>query len=83
MNDQQPVNDLNSPLWHIASALKGIELKLENLNTAAEALLGLENGLEHFSEPFQKNSQFSSLVELIERQTQLLEEQHHMSRYRK
>jgi hypothetical protein len=83
MTNQQPANDLDSPLWHIASALKGIELKLENLNTAAEALLGLKIGLDHFSEPFQKNSQFSRLVELIEKQTQLLEEQHHMSRYRK
>ena len=83
MTNQQPANDLDSPLWHIASALKGIELKLENLNTAAEALLSLENGFEHFSEPFQKNSQFSRLVELIEKQTQLLEDQHHMSRYRK
>lgn len=83
MSNQQSANDVNSPLWHIASALKGIELKLENLNIAAEALLGLESGLEHFSEPFHKNSQFSRLVELIEKQTQLLEDQHYTSRYRK
>lgn len=83
MSNQQPANNPDSPLWHIASALKGIELKLDNLDTAAKALISLEIGFEHFSEPYHKNSQFSRLVELIERQTQLLEEQHHMSRYRK
>ena len=83
MDDKQLTDDIRSSLWHIASALKGIELKLEELDTMSHSLIRVESAAEHFAEPFLVNSKFSRLVELIEKQTEILAEQQHMRQYRK
>lgn len=80
--ENQSTGDVRSALWHIAAALNGIKLKLDQLDTTTEMLVSIANSLEDFAEPFQKNSKFKSLVDLIEKQTQILEEQHHIKNYR-
>lgn len=83
MNDKQSTEDIRSALWHIAGSLKGIELKLNQVENMAEALYGIESCLEGFCDPFLSNSKFSRLVELIEKQTQIMEDQHHMDKHRR
>ena len=83
MDNNSDIQDIKSALWHIASALKGIELKLDNLENAANSLSSIDIGLESFAEPFHINSKFSTLVKLFEKQTQILEEQHCINKYRK
>ena len=84
----EKTKDANSPeeirevLWHIASALKKIELKLDQLEVTSHSLIGIESAMEHFADPFRAESQFSKLVELIEKQTQILAEQHYMRQHR-
>ena len=48
MDDKQSTEDIRSALWHIASALKGIELKLDQLETTAEMLVSISNYVEEF-----------------------------------
>jgi len=84
----EKTKDVNSPedirevLWHIASALKKIELKLDQLESTSRSLTGIEIAIEHFAEPYRSDSQFLKLVELIEKQTQILAEQHYMRQHR-
>ena len=80
--ENQSTDDIRSALWHIAAALNGIKLKLDQLDASTHALCSISNSLDEFVEPFQKNSSFKSFVDLIEKQTQILEEQHHMKNYR-
>ena len=81
-NDANRSEDTREVLWHIASALKKIELKLDQLEVTSHSLTGIEIAMEHFAEPFRADSQFSKLVELIEKQTQILAEQHYMRQHR-
>ena len=48
MDDKQTIEDIRSSLWHIASALKGIELQLQNQAQNTEHLVGMSNSLESF-----------------------------------
>ena len=83
MDEKQLAEDIRSSLWHIASSLKGIELKLEELGAMSSSLIRVESTAEHFAEPFLVNSKFSRFVELIEKQTEILAEQQHMRQYLK
>jgi hypothetical protein len=53
MDDKQLAEDIRSSLWHIASALKGIELHLQN----AEHLVAMSNSLEAFMGGWNVDSQ--------------------------
>ena len=70
MDDKQSIEDIRSALWHIAHALKGIELKLDQLETTADMLVSISNYVEEFVDPYHQNSKFSRLVEVIEKQSQ-------------
>ena len=48
MDDKQLAEDIRSSLWHIASALKGIELQLQNQAQNTEHLVAMSNSLEAF-----------------------------------
>ena len=70
MDDKQSTEDIRSALWHIASALKGIELKLDHLESTSDTLMSISHSVETFIEPFHQDSKFSRLVEAIEKQSQ-------------
>ena len=48
MDDKQLAKDIRSSLWHIASALKGIEQQLQNQAQNTEHLVGMSNSLQAF-----------------------------------
>ena len=75
-------DDIRSALWHTASALKGIELKLDALETTADMLVSLSNSLEAFTGPYlterDPDGKFNRHLDLLERHVKLLEEQEHV-----
>tara|TARA_R100000406_G_scaffold53560_1_gene36509 strand:- start:50 stop:301 length:252 start_codon:yes stop_codon:yes gene_type:complete len=83
MDDKQLTDDIRSALWHIASSLKGIEQKLEQLDTVSISLIGIEGELEAFIGRYEYKSAFKRHLDLLEKQVALSEEQEHMRQYRK
>ena len=69
MDDKQTIEDIRSVLWHIASALKSIDLKLVQLETTADSLISISNTIDEFVDPFHQNSRFSRLIEVLESQS--------------
>lgn len=85
MENTNHQDDIRSALWHIASALKGIEQKLDRLETASDLLASLSNSLEAFTGPYltqrDPNGKFNRHLDLLERHVNLLEEQDHIRKH--
>lgn len=85
MENTDHQDDIRSALWHIASALKGIEQKLDCLETTSNMLVSLSNSLEAFTGPYltqrDPNGKFDRHLDLLERHVKLLEEQDHIRKH--
>ena len=85
MENTDHQDDIRSALWHIASALKGIEQKLDRLETTSDMLVSLSNSLEAFTGPYltqrDPNGKFDRHLDLLEKHVKLLEEQDHIRKY--
>jgi|TARA_B100001094_G_C18134565_1_gene774271 hypothetical protein len=85
MENTDHQDDIRSALWHIASALKGIEQKLDRLETTSDMLVSLSNSLEAFTGPYltqrDPNGKFDRHLDLLERHVKLLEEQDHIRKH--
>jgi hypothetical protein len=51
MDDKQLAEDIRSSLWHIASALKGIEQQLDKMNAPLSDLYEITGQLESLVSP--------------------------------
>ena len=83
----ESTDDIRSALWHIAAALNGIKLKLDQLDTTTEALIGIANSMEAFAGPYltenDPNGKYQRHIDLLEKQVALMEEKKYMREYRK
>ena len=83
----ESTDDIRSALWHIAAALNGIKLKVDQLDATTEALIGIANSLEAFAGPYltedDPNGKYQRQLELLEKQVALMEEKKYMREYRK
>lgn len=83
----ESTDDIRSALWHIAAALNGIKLKLDQLDDSAHALCSLSSSLEAFAGPYltenDPNGKYQRHLELLEKQVALMEEKKYMREYRK
>ena len=83
----ESTDDIRSALWHIAAALNGIKLKLDQLDTTTDALIGITNSLEAFAGPYltenDPNGKYQRHLDLLEKQVALMEEKKYMREYRK
>jgi hypothetical protein len=83
----ESTDDIRSALWHIAAALNGIKLKLDQLDATTDALIGIASSLEAFAGPYltedDPNGKYQRHLELLEKQVALMEEKKYMREYRK
>ena len=83
----ESTDDIRSALWHIAAALNGIKLKLDQLDTTTEALIGIANSIEAFAGPYltenDPNGKYQRHIDLLEKQVALMEKKEYMREYRK